>query len=108
MHQEGDITYFAKTTFRNGQKVFGIRQDDRLMHTYIIGKTGTGKSTLLKTMLLQDIAAGRGVCLLDPHGDLVQSVKDNIPPHRQADVLYLNVPDVSITFKYNPFKRVTY
>jgi hypothetical protein len=108
MQSQNDITYFAKLKFRNWGTVFGIHQEDRLMHTYIIGKTGTGKSTLLKTMLLQDIAAGRGVCLLDPHGDLVQSIKDNIPPDRQADVLYLNVPDVSLTFKYNPFKRVTY
>jgi len=73
-----DITYFAKTNFRNEGKVFGIRQSDRLMHTYIIGKTGVGKSTLLKFMFLQDVQAGRGVCLLDPHGDLVESIREAI------------------------------
>src|ERR1700733_11092053 len=103
-----DITYFAKLNFRNQETLFGIRQEDRLMHTYIIGKTGTGKSTLLKTMLLQDIVAGRGVCLLDPHGDLVQSIIEAVPAHRKDDVIYFNVPDITLTLKYNPFKRVSY
>lgn len=78
------------------------------MHTYVIGKTGTGKSTFLKTMLMQDIRAKRGVCLLDPHGDLVESVYKDIPTERQKDIIYLNVPDVSLTLRYNPFKRVSY
>jgi type IV secretory pathway TraG/TraD family ATPase VirD4 len=103
-----DITYFAKLNYRNHGTLFGIRQEDRLMHTYIIGKTGTGKSTLLKTMLKQDIAAGRGVCLLDPHGDLVQDVMSAIPAERKEDVMYFNVPDISLKFKYNPFKKVSY
>ena len=106
--QQNDITYFAKLNYRNHQTVFGIRQEDRLMHTYVIGKTGCGKSTLLKTMLAQDIAAGRGVCLLDPHGDLVQDVLDAVPSERKNDVIYFNVPDISLTFKYNPFKKVSY
>src|ERR1700722_132360 len=103
-----DITYFAKLNYRNSGTLFGIRQEDRLMHTYIIGKTGTGKSTLLKTMLKQDIAAGRGVCLLDPHGDLVQDVMSAIPVERKDDVIYFNIPDISLSYKYNPFKKVTY
>src|ERR1019366_2639350 len=108
MQSDKDITYFAKLKFRNWGTVFGIRQEDRLMHTYIIGKTGTGKSTMLKTMVNQDIAAGRGVCLLDPHGDLVQDVMNAIPPERKDDVIYFNVPDISLTLKYNPFRKVTY
>lgn len=108
MLPHNDITYFAKTDFRNEQKAFGIRQADRLLHTYIIGKTGTGKSTLLQTKIAQDIQAGRGVCLLDPHGDLVESVKRNIPPEREKDIIYFNIPDVSLQFKYNPFKRISY
>jgi len=102
-----EITYFANTDFRNQQRPFGIKQADRLMHTYIIGKTGTGKSTLLRTMILQDIAAGRGVCLLDPHGDLVQSVHNSITDIRKEDVLHLDVTDPKLTIKYNPFKRVS-
>ncbi len=108
MQRNNEITYFAKTDFRNGQKVFGIKQADRLLHTYIIGKTGTGKSTLLRTKILQDIIAGRGICLLDPHGDLVESVKKNIPFERERDIIYFNIPDVSLQFKYNPFKSVSY
>jgi type IV secretory pathway TraG/TraD family ATPase VirD4 len=107
MNASNNITYFAKTDFRNKQQVFGIRQSDRLMHTYIIGKTGTGKSTLLRTMLLQDIAAGRGICLLDPHGDLVQSVLKAVPDNRQEDILYLDVTDPKLSIRYNPFKRVS-
>lgn len=70
-----DITYFAKVGWRSDQRLFGIKQADRLMHTYIIGKTGTGKSTCLETMIMQDIQAGRGCCLLDPHGDLVEKLR---------------------------------
>ena len=103
-----DITYFAKTNFRNEGKVFGIRQSDRLMHTYIIGKTGVGKSTLLKFMFLQDAQAGRGVCLLDPHGDLVESIRKAIPEERKKDILYFNVPDRTLALRYNPFKKVSY
>jgi hypothetical protein len=108
MQLNNDITYFAKLLFRNEQKVFGIRQDDRLLHTYIIGKTGTGKSTLINTMVMQDIYAGRGICLLDPHGDLVESVMKSVPADRQKDIIYFNVPDIALKLKYNPFKKVSY
>lgn len=108
MELRPDITYFAKLLFRNDQRVFGIRQDDRLLHTYIIGKTGTGKSTLLQTMILQDIQAKRGVCLLDPHGDLVENVVNTIPKDRLKDIIYLNVPDRTLSLRYNPFKKVSY
>ena len=108
MLSQNDITYFAKILFRNQERTFGIRQDDRLLHTYIIGQTGTGKSTLIQTMVIQDICAERGVCLLDPHGDLVQSVITEIPMERKKDVIYFNVPDVDLNLRYNPFKRVSY
>jgi len=103
-----DITYFAKTNFRNQNTPFGIKQADRLFHTYVIGRTGTGKTTLLKTKIMQDIQQGRGCTLVDPHGDLVQSIKDNIPDHRKKDVLYFDVTDPTISFGYNPFRRIAY
>lgn len=103
-----DITYFAKTNFRNQGKVFGIWQQDRLLHTYIIGKTGTGKSTLLKAMFLQDVQAGRGACLLDPHGDLVSDIIAAIPQERMCDVIFFDLPDTALSLKYNPFKKVRY
>lgn len=108
MKPNPDITYFAKTNFRNANTPFGIYQKDRLLHTYVIGKTGTGKSTLLKQMFMQDVDAGRGACLLDPHGDLAESIISGIPEHRQGDVIYVNVPDSALTLRYNPFKRVSY
>jgi type IV secretory pathway VirB4 component len=64
------ITYFARTNFRHEEKPFGIKRVDRRAHMYVIGKTGTGKSTLLETLIRQDIANGEGLALLDPHGDL--------------------------------------
>jgi type IV secretory pathway TraG/TraD family ATPase VirD4 len=105
-HKE-DITYFGQIGYRNDRRKFGIRQPDRLMHTYMIGKTGTGKSTCIETMITQDINAGRGCCLLDPHGDLVEKVVQSIPDHRKNDLIYFNFPDPNLTLKYNPFKRVS-
>lgn len=103
-----DITYFAKTTWRNEERKFGIRQRDRLLHTYAVGKTGTGKSTMLKTMFMQDVYAGRGCCILDPHGDLAKDILDKIPVQRMGDVINFNASDPALTLKYNPFKRVSY
>jgi DNA helicase HerA-like ATPase len=108
MISDNDITYFAETNFRNKRTPFGIRQKDRFMHTYILGKSGTGKSTLLLTMIMQDINAERGLCLLDPHGDLVESVIKRVPKDREKDVVYFNVPNAKLTLRYNPFKRVSY
>ncbi|MEI2696192.1 MAG: type IV secretion system DNA-binding domain-containing protein [Saprospiraceae bacterium] len=102
-----DITYFAKVGWRSDQRPFGIKQADRLMHTYIIGKTGTGKSTCLETMIMQDILAGRGCCLLDPHGDLVEKIVKAIPEDRKLDLIYFNITDPKLNLRYNPFKRVS-
>jgi type IV secretory pathway TraG/TraD family ATPase VirD4 len=99
-----DITYFARTNHRHPHRMFGIRQADRRSHMYVIGKTGTGKSTLLKTMVLQDIAAGRGLALFDPHGDLTTEILSAVPGHRRADVLYLDTPNANWTF--NPLGHV--
>lgn len=105
---DSEITFFARTNWRNKSEVFGIKQADRLLHTYIIGKTGTGKSTLLKTMFMQDVFAGRGVCLLDPHGDLASEIMASIPKDNLGDVVYFNMPDIALNLRYNPFKRVSY
>ncbi len=102
-----DITYFAKTDFRNKGVFFGIKQADRLLHTHIVGKTGTGKSTLIKTMFMQDVKAGRGACLIDPHGDLAESIQALIPEERKADLIYFNIPYVGMNLRYNPFKKVS-
>jgi len=105
------ITYFAKTNYRNksdtfGEKIFGIKQADRLAHLYVIGKTGTGKTTLLENLICQDIESGKGVALIDPHGDLVDRIAKKIPKHRKDDLVYFNVPDSSQPWGYNPLKHV--
>src|SRR2546427_4484264 len=66
--------HFARVDFRNDGRIFGIKAEDRFLHVYIIGKTGTGKSTLLETMALQDLERGNGFALIDPHGDLVARI----------------------------------
>jgi len=103
-----EITYFAKTNFRNEQKLFGIKQSDRAYHTYVIGKTGAGKTNLLKTQILQDINSNRGCCLFDIHGDLIEEIQHLLPERRKGDVVFLNIPDKDLLLGYNPLKRVSY
>ena len=102
-----DITYLGQTNFRGVRKLFGIRQPDRLHHTYIVGKTGTGKTTLLDTQLRQDILAGRGCALIDPHGDLVESLMRWMPEAQKKKVIYLNLPDENQPWGYNPLAKVS-
>jgi DNA helicase HerA-like ATPase len=99
-----DITYFAVTNTRQVRRPFGIKQTDRRSHFYAIGKTGTGKSTLLKSLAVQDVFNGRGLALLDPHGDLVEDVRRRVPGHRLPDVVYLDTPSGNWTF--NPLAGV--
>jgi putative protein kinase ArgK-like GTPase of G3E family len=68
------VTHFARVDFRNDHRAFGIKDEDRFSHIYIIGKTGAGKSTLIESMALQDLERGHGFALIDPHGDLVERV----------------------------------
>lgn len=100
------ITYLGLTDFRNQHQPFGILREDRFSHLYIIGKTGTGKSTLLETMALQDLDRGNGFALIDPHGELVERIAARIPPKRLLDVLYLDAADPSQPYGYNPLRHV--
>src|SRR5262245_3148425 len=102
----GAVTHLARADYRNVDRPFGIKDEDRFAHIYIIGKTGVGKSTLLETMALQDLARCRGLALIDPHGDLVERVAGQMPPSRQADVVYLNAHDPSQPYGYNPLRNV--
>src|SRR3954453_2678864 len=85
---------------------FGITVDDRRRHLYVLGKSGSGKSTLLRNMAVQDIAAGRGLMLLDPHGDLAEELLDYIPRSRIADVIYLDPADLSRPIGFNLLEQV--
>lgn len=103
-----EISYFAKTNFREDGKLFGIYQKDRLLHTYILGKTGVGKTNLLTTLILQDILHGRAFCVFDVHGDLIATLLSHIPQARLQDLMYLDIPNPKMKYRYNPLKRVSY
>jgi hypothetical protein len=98
---EREITFFGKVNFRNADRTFGIRTDDRRRHMYIIGKTGMGKTTLMSNMILSDIYAGHGLCYIDPHGDEAEKLIDFIPPERINDVVYFNPADTAFPFGFN-------
>lgn len=102
----GSITVIGTTHLRRCGMHFGIRQPDRLSHVYIVGKTGTGKSTLLSSMVLQDIGAGRGTCLIDPHGDAVAAIAESRVARERFDVIYFDAADPACPFGYNPLRLV--
>jgi len=89
--EPNDVSYLARTNFHLRNTLFGIKQPDRLSHVYMIGKTGVGKSTLIETLVLQDLHAGRGLALVDPHGDLVENIAAHIPPDQANRVIYLSI-----------------
>uniref|UniRef100_E6QWQ2 Type IV secretion system coupling protein TraD DNA-binding domain-containing protein n=1 Tax=mine drainage metagenome TaxID=410659 RepID=E6QWQ2_9ZZZZ len=105
MPSNPDISYFAITNGRN-PRTFGIKQADRLFHIYAIGKTGAGKTTLLETLAIQDMLRGRGVTVIDPHGDLAERLVASVPSWREHDLIYMNAPDISQPYGYNPLRRV--
>ena len=84
--------YLGKSNYRGVTRPVHISEDDRRRHLYVIGKTGTGKTEFLKDMILQDIKAGKGVCLIDPH-DLAEDLLAHIPPERAEDVIYFDPSD---------------
>ncbi len=100
------ITYFAETDSRGQRIPFGIKSDDRSRHTYIIGKTGMGKSTVLENMAIQDIAAGEGLAFIDPHGKTAELLLDYIPPERMKDVLYFAPFDLEYPIAFNVMEDV--
>ena len=90
-----DCNFFARTSFRDQMVNFGIKTgtDDRRRHIYLVGKTGTGKTTVFKNMIVQDMEAGRGVGVLDPHGDLIAELLDFVPDDRVDDVIIVDPGD---------------
>jgi CxxC-x17-CxxC domain-containing protein len=103
---EDEITIFGETTFRNRFRRFGIKMDDRRRHMYFIGKTGMGKSTILENMIVEDIRAGKGVAVVDPHGDLAEKIIDYIPSGRVNDMIYFNPADIDYPIAFNVVEHV--
>ena len=101
-----DIAIFAKTNFRNEQVPFGIKRSDKRGHMYLLGKTGTGKSTLMEALMVDDMRKGCGFALIDPHGDLVKKIKAHIPQHRIGDIIDFDVPNPFQPFGFNPLSSI--
>lgn len=93
--------YLGKSVFRGISRPVAIDRDDRRRHMYIIGKTGTGKTELLKQMIMQDINNNEGLAVIDPHGDLIEDILKLTPPHRAEDVILFDPSDTSRPMGFN-------
>lgn len=101
-----DLTYLGQTTFRDKNQLFGVKRRDRRQHIYILGKSGTGKSVLMFNMIIQNVLNGEGVCVVDPHGELVEGVLSAIPESRLKDVVYFNPADTDYHIGFNVLELV--
>lgn len=97
------ITLLGRTTHRRSHRVFGIRLADRRMHAIITGKTGTGKSHLLRLIAQQDMASGLAFAILEPNGDLARTLYDLVPHSRRSDLVYIDAANPDCVWRFNPF-----
>jgi len=105
MTTENRICYLGTVDIDSQTKSFGLLQEDRRRHVYILGKSGMGKSTLLENLILQDIYSGQGVCFLDPLGDSADKILSHIPGFRQKDVIYFNPSDSQFPIGLNILEK---
>lgn len=105
-NEENEITPFAVTDYRDIRKRFGIKEKNRRGHMYIIGKTGTGKTTLIENMIVSDIKAGNGLAVIDPHGDLAEDLLSFIPKRRIKETIYFNPSDLEYPIAFNLLDKV--
>lgn len=105
-----DVSFIGKTNYsaslEEKRYIFGIKRGDRRRHLYIIGKSGVGKSKLLELLIRQDIFYGHGVCVIDPHGDLIEDILNFIPQNRIEDVCLIDPSDLDYPVSFNPLKNV--
>src|SRR5579862_7254621 len=99
---DNSITPFAITNYRDIRQRFGIKEKNRRGHMYLVGKSGTGKSTLISNLASHDLQSGYGLALIDPHGDLAEEILDAVPAARINDVIYLNPADLEFPVAFNP------
>ena len=90
--EEGSVV-LGRVRHRGDTRIFGISQEDRRRHLYVVGKTGMGKTTFLERLIRSDIERGHGVCLIDPHGDLADAILAAIPTHRTNDIIVFDPSD---------------
>lgn len=105
--EESDLTVLGNTDYRWEKITFGIKKEDKFRHMYIVGKTGTGKSVFLSNMIISDMKTGNGLCLLDPHGELVDAVLEHIPTNRINDVILFDVADSDFPIGFNLLQAET-
>ncbi len=97
----GEGVLLGTNTYRNQQTAIYLEPEDRLRHLYIIGQTGTGKTGLMKSMIIQDIKNGEGCCFIDPHGTDILDILAAVPPERYQDVIYFDPADLARPFALN-------
>ena len=107
MSEQQKVTYIGKVDFRSKELTFGIKEKDRTKHTYVIGKSGMGKSTLIENLAIQDINNGEGLCVLDPHGAMAEKLLDHIPESRIKDVVYFAPFDGEYPIGLNMLEKVS-
>lgn len=103
---DDQISIFGMTNFRGREVEFGLMRDDRRRHLYTVGKSGSGKSKLLEKLIADDILHGKGLCVIDPHGDLIQAALQWIPKERYSDLVYFNPSDLDFPVAFNPLENV--
>src|SRR5581483_3673659 len=101
-----DRLYLGRTTWRQTHRLFGVSLSDRRLHTYILGKTGVGKSSLIEGLARQDATNHRGFALIDPHGDLADRIQSWLPAGVRELATVINVPDPMSNITFNPLERV--
>jgi len=106
MRNTQELTYLGRTNWRDRLRPFGIRPTDRLHHIYIIGQTGTGKSTLLANLMFQDELSGHGFAFLDPHGDTVTKLAEDLGRRSQGRLVYLDATNPNSLVGFNPLEAV--
>lgn len=99
--------YMGKSNYRGISRPVFIEREDRRRHTYIIGKTGTGKTEFLKTMIMQDIMNGEGLAVIDPHGDLIEDILRMMPPSRAEEVILFDPSDTERPMGFNMLEAQT-
>ncbi|MBI4975520.1 type IV secretory system conjugative DNA transfer family protein [Candidatus Peregrinibacteria bacterium] len=103
---EEDVSLFGITNYHNNFNRFGFKREDRRRHLYVVGKSGSGKSKLLELLIKEDLENGNGIGVLDPHGDLVDSVMEFVPKDRIKDVIYFDPSDINYPITFNPMESV--
>ena len=105
-----EVSFFGRTNYvaalEEKKFIFGIKRIDRRRHLYIIGKSGVGKTKLLELLIRQDVTYNHGLCLIDPHGDVIDAMLDYIPRERIEDVCIIDPPDINFPASFNPLANV--